>query len=70
MCIGLVTSGPWRYIYSYVANALVPEASPHEDETDRRYKWPDTDQIRAELIPAGGETLYVPRSINKSIHPE
>jgi hypothetical protein len=45
-----------------IAEPLVPEPSLVEVETDigklKSYKSPGTDQILAELIKAGGETLY------------
>jgi hypothetical protein len=46
----------------HIAEPLVPEPSHVEEETPinklKRYKSPATAQIPAELIKAGGETLY------------
>jgi hypothetical protein len=45
----------------HTAKPLVHDCSPFKVETAiaklRRYKLPDSDQIMAELIQAGGETL-------------
>jgi hypothetical protein len=45
----------------YTAEPLVPDPSPLEFEIDiaklKRNKWPGSEQIRAELIQAGCETL-------------
>jgi hypothetical protein len=41
------------------AEPLVPDPSPFEVETAiAKYKLPSSDQILAELIQAGGETLW------------
>jgi hypothetical protein len=46
----------------YTAEPLIPEPSLVEFEIAigklKSYKYPGTDQIPAELIKAGGETLY------------
>jgi hypothetical protein len=51
-----------RQMDIHMAEPLVPEPSLVEVETAigelKSYKSPDTDQILAELIKAGGETLY------------
>jgi hypothetical protein len=51
-----------RQMYTHTAEALVPEPSLVEVEIAigklRRHKSPGTDQNLAELIKAGGETLY------------
>jgi hypothetical protein len=49
------------YIYTYTAEALVPEPSLVEVEISigklKSYKSPGTDQVQAELIRTGGEIL-------------
>jgi hypothetical protein len=53
----------------HIAEPLGPEPNPFEVQTDteksKKYKWPDTDHILAELIQAGVETLHP--EINKLI---
>jgi hypothetical protein len=50
-----------RHIEINKAEPLVSEPSPFEFETAttklKKYKWPRSDQIRAELIQARGEAL-------------
>jgi hypothetical protein len=59
-----------RHIEIHTAEALVPDPSPFEVGIDiqklKKYKLPGTDQTRAELIQAGGETLMF--EIHKLIH--
>jgi hypothetical protein len=51
-----------RKIEIHTAELLVPDPSPFEVEIAiaklKRYKLPGSDQIQAELIQAGGETLW------------
>jgi hypothetical protein len=50
-----------RHIEIHTAEPLVPDPSPFEVEIGiaklKRYKLPGSDQILAEVIQAGGETL-------------
>jgi hypothetical protein len=58
-----------RQIELHTADPLVPDPSPFEVEIAiaklKRYKLPGSDQIQAELIQAGSETLW--SEIQKSI---
>jgi hypothetical protein len=51
-----------RQTETHTSEPLVPEPSSLEFEIAiaklKKYKSPGSDQIRAELIPAGGETLW------------
>jgi hypothetical protein len=51
-----------RQIEIHTAELLVPDPSPSEVEIDtpklKSYKYPGSDEIPAELIKAGGETLW------------
>jgi hypothetical protein len=47
-----------RQTERHTVEPLIPELSSFEDEKLKRYEVPSIDQILAELIQAGGNTLY------------